>query len=93
VLAQGTSAVPTGVTIDIGREIAARFGVGVEFVCLDAPRHSFAALMTGRADPRTRVKGQVCRGGREAEWRVGIIDGSVVISPDLRGSGNDESGW
>ena len=50
VLAQGTSAVPRGVTIDIGREIAARLGVGVEFLCFDAARDSFAALMTGQAD-------------------------------------------
>jgi polar amino acid transport system substrate-binding protein len=50
VLAQGTSAAPTGVTIDIGREIAARLGIGVEFVCFDAARDSLAALLTGRAD-------------------------------------------
>ena len=50
VLAQGTSAAPKGVTIDIGREIAARLGIGVEFVCFDAARDSFEALMTGRAD-------------------------------------------
>jgi len=50
VLAQGTAAAPRGVTIDIAREIAARLGVGAEFVCFDAARDSFAALMTGRAD-------------------------------------------
>ena len=50
VLAQGTSTAPTGVTIDIGREIAARLGVGVAFVCFDAARDSLAALLAGRAD-------------------------------------------
>src|SRR5580693_7672865 len=50
VLAQGTSVAPTGVTIDIGREIAARLGVGVEFACFDAARDSLAALLTARAD-------------------------------------------
>jgi polar amino acid transport system substrate-binding protein len=50
VLAQGTAAEPRGVTIDIGREIAARLGVGVEFVCFDTARDSFGALMTGEAD-------------------------------------------
>jgi polar amino acid transport system substrate-binding protein len=50
VLAQGTTAAPTGVTVDIGREVAGRLGVGVEFVCFDAARDSFAALMTGQAD-------------------------------------------
>ena len=49
VLAQGTAAAPRGVTIDIGREIAARLGIGVEFVCFDAARDSFGALMTGEA--------------------------------------------
>ena len=50
VLAQGTSVAPTGVTVDIGREIAARLGVGVEFFCFGAARDSLAALLTGRAD-------------------------------------------
>ena len=50
VLAQGTSVAPTGVTVDIGREIAARLGVGVEFFCFHAARDSLAALLTGRAD-------------------------------------------
>ena len=44
VLAQGTSLAPTGVTVDIGREIAARLGVGVEFPCFHAARDSLAAL-------------------------------------------------
>jgi polar amino acid transport system substrate-binding protein len=50
VLAQGTSAAPTGVTVDIGREIAARLGVPVEFACFNAARDSFAAMTTGQAD-------------------------------------------
>jgi polar amino acid transport system substrate-binding protein len=50
VLAQGTSVAPTGVTVDIGREIAARLGVGVEFFSFGAARDSLAALLTGRAD-------------------------------------------
>src|SRR6202000_760615 len=40
VLAQGTSVAPTGVTVDIGREIAARLGLGVEFFCFHAARDS-----------------------------------------------------
>jgi polar amino acid transport system substrate-binding protein len=50
VLAQGTPAAPTGVTVDIGREIAARLGVQVEFLCFDAARDSFEATMKGQAD-------------------------------------------
>ena len=50
VLAQGTSVAPTGVTVDIGHEIADRIGVGVEFFCFHAARDSLAALLTGRAD-------------------------------------------
>jgi polar amino acid transport system substrate-binding protein len=50
VLAQGTPAAPAGVTVDIGREIAARLGVPAEFRCFDAARDSFEATMTGQAD-------------------------------------------
>lgn len=50
VLAQGTPSSPAGVTVDIAREVAARLGVPVEFVCFDAARKSFAALVSGAAD-------------------------------------------
>ena len=50
VLAQGTAAAPTGVTVDIAREIGARLGLPVEFACFDAARDSFAAVTTGRTD-------------------------------------------
>jgi polar amino acid transport system substrate-binding protein len=50
VLAQGTAAAPTGVTVDLAREIGARLDLPVEFACFDAARDSFAAVTTGRAD-------------------------------------------
>jgi polar amino acid transport system substrate-binding protein len=50
VLAQGTPGEPAGVTVDIARELAARLGVPVEFVCFDAARKSFEALLSGTAD-------------------------------------------
>jgi polar amino acid transport system substrate-binding protein len=50
VLAQGTPAAPTGVTVDLAREIGARLGVPVELVCFDAARKSFEAMTAGRAD-------------------------------------------
>ncbi|MEU8003825.1 transporter substrate-binding domain-containing protein [Catellatospora sp. NPDC049111] len=50
VLAQGTPDAPSGVTVDIAREIGARLGVPVEIVCFDAARKSFEALTSGRAD-------------------------------------------
>lgn len=50
VLAQGTPDSPTGVTVDIAREIAARLDVAVEFLCFDAARKSFEAMTQGRAD-------------------------------------------
>lgn len=50
VLAQGTPADPSGVTVDIAREIGARLGVPVELTCFGAARLSFAALAAGRAD-------------------------------------------
>jgi polar amino acid transport system substrate-binding protein len=50
VLAHGTPAAPMGVTVDIAREIAARLRAPLEFVCFDAARKSFEAMIAGRAD-------------------------------------------
>jgi polar amino acid transport system substrate-binding protein len=50
VLAQGTPDAPTGVTVDLAREVAGRLGVGVQFLCFDAARKSFEAVKTGHAD-------------------------------------------
>src|SRR5580658_6899324 len=50
VLAQGTPAAPAGVTVDIGREIAARLGVPAEFRCFEGARASFEAIIAGQAD-------------------------------------------
>jgi polar amino acid transport system substrate-binding protein len=50
VLAQGTASAPTGVTVDIAREVAARLDVQAELVCSDAARKSLAAMTAGQAD-------------------------------------------
>jgi polar amino acid transport system substrate-binding protein len=50
VLAQGTPSEPAGITVDLAREIAARLGVEVEFLCFDAARKSFEAMTSGAAD-------------------------------------------
>jgi polar amino acid transport system substrate-binding protein len=50
VLAQGAPASPSGVTVDIARELGSRLGVPVEFACFDAARKSFEALVSGAAD-------------------------------------------
>jgi len=50
VLAQGTSDAPTGVTVDLARELAARLGVPVSFACFDAARKSFGALTADTTD-------------------------------------------
>jgi polar amino acid transport system substrate-binding protein len=50
VLAQGTRDAPSGVTVDIAREVAARLGVPVQYTCFDAARASLAALLAGEAD-------------------------------------------
>ncbi len=50
VLAQGTPDAPVGVTVDIAREVAARLGVPVDFLCFDAARKSFEAMTSGDAD-------------------------------------------
>ena len=49
VLAQGTSAAPAGVTVDIAREVGVRLGLPVELACFDAARDSLAAVTTGKA--------------------------------------------
>ncbi|MER5214193.1 transporter substrate-binding domain-containing protein [Streptomyces sp. NPDC002838] len=50
VLAQGTPDAPSGITVDLAREIAARLGVPVEFLCFDAARKSVEAMAGGQAD-------------------------------------------
>ena len=50
VLAQGTPEAPSGVTVDIARELAGRLELPLELVCFDAARKSFEAMTTGRAD-------------------------------------------
>lgn len=50
VLAQGTVEAPSGVTVDLAREAAARLGVPLSFACFDAARTAFEALKTGSAD-------------------------------------------
>jgi len=50
VLAQGSFDEPTGVTVDIAREVGARLELPVELVCFDAARKSFEALTSGQAD-------------------------------------------
>ena len=50
VLAQGTPEAPSGVTVDLVRELGARLGVPVELVCFGAAKDSLAALQEDRAD-------------------------------------------
>lgn len=50
ILAQGTPAAPTGVTVDIARELGSRLGVPVELVGFGAARQSFEAMSAGQAD-------------------------------------------
>ncbi|GAA1438373.1 transporter substrate-binding domain-containing protein [Mycobacterium cookii] len=50
VLAQGTAADPSGVTVDLAREIGKRLHLPVELSCFDAARRSFEAMVSGDAD-------------------------------------------
>lgn len=50
VLAQGTPAQPSGVTVAIARELGARLDLPVELVCFDAARKAFEAMTAGEAD-------------------------------------------
>lgn len=50
VLAGGTPGQPTGVTVDLARELGARLAVPVELLPVDAARRSFALMTSGAAD-------------------------------------------
>lgn len=50
VLAQGSADEPSGVTVDLAREVAGRPRVPIAFDCFQAARASFDALRSGRAD-------------------------------------------
>ena len=50
VLVQGTPTAPTGVTVDIANEVAARLGVPAEFRCFSGARESFEAAASGQTD-------------------------------------------
>ena len=50
VLAHGTPESPSGVAVEIARELAARLDVPLQLLCVDAARKSFDAISTGQAD-------------------------------------------
>ncbi|KRF32336.1 transporter substrate-binding domain-containing protein [Nocardioides sp. Soil805] len=50
VLASGSPEAPSGITVALAREVAARLGVDVELQCYGAARDSVAAVAEGRAD-------------------------------------------
>lgn len=50
VLAQGTPDDPTGVTVDLSREVARRLDLPLEMTCFDAAGKSFEVIRTGLAD-------------------------------------------
>jgi polar amino acid transport system substrate-binding protein len=50
VLAQGTPDNPSGVTVDLARELAKRLGVPVAFSCFDAAGKSFESMKAGKSD-------------------------------------------
>jgi polar amino acid transport system substrate-binding protein len=82
VLAQGTPAAPSGITVDIAREVGARLDVPVEFVCFDAARKSYEAVMAGDAD----VCFLAIEPAREAEIAFtapyAVIEGVFVVAQD-----------
>jgi polar amino acid transport system substrate-binding protein len=84
VLAQGTAAAPGGATVDIARELAARLGVALAPVCVDAARKAFAALTQGDAD----IAFLAVEPAREAEVAFTppyvLIEGVFVV-PDKSG--------
>jgi len=90
VLAQGTPEAPSGVTVDLARELATRLGVEVELVCFDAARKSFEAMVTGRAD----ICFLAVDPAREAEVAFTapyvVIEGVYVVPRDSGLTTNDD---
>jgi polar amino acid transport system substrate-binding protein len=82
VLASGTPDDPSGVTVDLAREIAARLGVEPRLLCFDAARKSFEALLTGLAD----IGFLAIEPEREAELAFtppyALIEGVYVVRDD-----------
>ena len=82
VLAQGTPAAPTGVTVDLARALASRLEIPVELVCVDAARRSFEAMTAGRAD----ICFLAIEPAREAEVAFTapyvVIEGVFVVPQD-----------
>ncbi len=82
VLAQGTPEGPTGVTVDLARELGARLGIPVELVCFDAARKSFEAMTAGHAD----IGFLAIEPAREAEVAFTapyvVIEGVYVVPPE-----------
>jgi polar amino acid transport system substrate-binding protein len=50
VLAGGTADDPTGITVDLARELAGRLGVAARLTCVDAARKSFETLQAREVD-------------------------------------------
>jgi len=50
VLVQGTAAAPSGVAVDIARELGARLAVAVDLLCFGGARKSLEATLRGDAD-------------------------------------------
>ena len=82
VLAAGTAEAPSGVTVDLAQEVARRLGVAATFVCFDAARRSFEALLAGVAD----LGFLAVEPEREAELVFTppyvVIEGVYVVSDD-----------
>jgi polar amino acid transport system substrate-binding protein len=50
ILAQGTETDPSGITVDIARELGSRLGVPVELLCFQAAKDCFEAMNQGQTD-------------------------------------------
>jgi polar amino acid transport system substrate-binding protein len=81
-LVQGTPAAPTGVTVDVARELGTRVGVPVELVCFDSVPKSFEGMRAGLAD----VCFMAIEPAREAELAFtapyAVVEGVFVVPLD-----------
>lgn len=85
VLASGTPDAPSGITVALAREVAARLGVPADFQCYGAARESVAAVAEGRAD----IGFLAVDPGRPLQFTAPyvLIEGVYVVADDSPLSG------
>lgn len=90
VLAQGPAADPGGVTVAIARELAARLGVPLSLMCVDAARDAYAAITDERVDLCFLANEPAREEGVAFTAPYVVIEGVYVTEPDSPLTSSDQ---